>query len=125
MRIALRRAAVAAGILAAAALAPAAQAQVIVTPSAVYVSNRPPVAVSVQTSAYVPDGGTVTLGGYSSVSESRSEYGPPLLGKVPYLSRGVRNVGYGRDVTSVRVTASVRVINLREEEYRQTGYRSP
>jgi type II secretory pathway component GspD/PulD (secretin) len=124
MRIALHRAVVA-GILTAAAWAPAAQAQVIVTPNAVFVSNRPPIAVAVQTTVRVPDGGTVTLGGYSQVSESRREAGPPILGKLPYVGRGVRNVGYGQDVSAVRVTASVRVIDLREEEYRQTGYRSP
>ena len=56
---------------------------------------------------------------------ARSEFGPPGLGRLPYISRGPRNVGYGRSAVSGRVTASVRIIDLREEEYRQTGYRSP
>jgi type II secretory pathway component GspD/PulD (secretin) len=72
----------------------------------------------------VPDGGTVTLGGYSQVSEGRSEFGVPGLSKVPYVGRGFRNVGYGRSVLIRRVNVSARVIDLREEEYRQTGVSS-
>jgi type II secretory pathway component GspD/PulD (secretin) len=111
------RVAWAAGVLVAAALTPAARGQVVI----VSASAATPT-IRVQTTAAVPDGGTVTLGGVSQLSESRSEYGAPVLGKTPCVGRGFRNVGYGRTVTSVRVTASVRVIDLREEEYRQTGY---
>jgi hypothetical protein len=74
--------------------------------------------IGVQTTVTVPDGGTASQGGYSSVSEGRNESGAPGLG------RGGRNVGHGRSVLSRRVTASVRIIDLREEEYRQTGVRS-
>jgi type II secretory pathway component GspD/PulD (secretin) len=80
--------------------------------------------LSVQTSVAVPDGGTALVGGYSQLSEGRVEYGPPGLGKVPYVSRPFRNTAYGRSTTAARVTASVRIISLREEEYRQTGVRS-
>ncbi len=74
--------------------------------------------IGVQTTATVPDGGTASLGGYSGLSEGRNALGAPGLG------RPGRNVGYGRSVISRRVTASVRIIDLREEEYRQTGVRS-
>jgi type II secretory pathway component GspD/PulD (secretin) len=74
-------------------------------------------AIRLQTTATVPDGGTVTLGGYSRLSEGRTEFGA-LPG------RAFRNVGYGRSATGSRVIIRVRVIDLREEEYRQTGYRS-
>jgi Flp pilus assembly secretin CpaC len=124
-----------AGIVAAAALAPDAQAQVrgrsVPGRYGVYTSSRGlrPVfialptfsTISVQTTVSVPDGGSVTVGGYSSLSEGRSEFGVPVLGKVPYIGRGFRNVGYGRRAVSRRVSVSVRVIDLREEEYRQTG----
>jgi len=80
--------------------------------------------IQVQTSVSVPDGGSVTVGGYSSLSEGRSEFGVPGLGKIPYLGRGFRNVGSGRTAVYRRVSVSVRVIDLREEEYRQTGVRS-
>jgi type II secretory pathway component GspD/PulD (secretin) len=129
--MALQRAAGLAGILAAAALPPVAHAQapvrVFLSTSTVTISNGIPVVTRtlVATGAGVPDGGTVTLGGSSRLAEARTEAGAPVLGKLPYADRGFRNAGYGRSVGSTRVTASVRVIDLREEEYRQTGYRSP
>jgi hypothetical protein len=109
MRSTLRRAVWVAGLLVAAAVTPAARAQ-----------GFGPVptltAIRLQTTATVPDGGTVTLGGYSRLSEGRTEFGMP--------GRTFRNVGYGRSATGSRVIIRVRIINLREEEYRQTGYRS-
>ncbi len=81
--------------------------------------------IGVRTTVTVPDGGTALVGGNSRVSEGRNEYGAPVVGKLPLLGRGFRNVGYGRETVTGRVSASVRVIDLREEEYRQTGYRSP
>lgn len=132
MHRALPRAVGFAGLLAAAALTPPARAQAPVrvsyTVASVSVSGRPVpgvVSIRVTTTVGVPDGGTVTLGGFSSLSEARDEAGAPVLGKLPVAGRGFRNVGYGRTATSTRATASVRVIDLREEEYRQTGYRSP
>jgi hypothetical protein len=122
MSITLHRVVWVAGILVAAALAPAAQAQAPGRVRIVIVTAGPN--IRVQTAVTVPDGGTVTVGGYSRVGESRTEAGVPVLGRVPYASRGFRNVGYGRSVMSRRVTASVRIIDLREEEYRQTGFRS-
>jgi type II secretory pathway component GspD/PulD (secretin) len=105
MRIALRGVAVVAGLLAAAALAPAAQAQTTVRA--------------------VISGSTVYVTVNSEYAESRSEYGAPILGKVPYVDRAFRNTSYGRHIATSRVTASVRIIDLREEEFRQTGFRSP
>jgi hypothetical protein len=77
--------------------------------------------INLQTTVSVPDGGSVSLGGYSELSEGRSEFGVPGLSKVPYLGRGFRNVGSGRTAIYRRVRVAVRVIDLREEEYRQTG----
>jgi hypothetical protein len=138
VRITLLRVVAVVGILATAALTPAAQAQVRGRPVrggfAKYYANpavRPVVVtgpmyttIGLQTTVAVPDGGSVTLGGYSQLSEGRSEFGVPVLGGVPYAGRGFRNVGYGRTTVYRRVTASVRVIDLRAEEYRQTGVRS-
>jgi type II secretory pathway component GspD/PulD (secretin) len=135
MRFRFHRLAWTAGILGALTLTPAAQAQgpSRVFPPPVTVSNvRLPVAIvptslniGVQTNVTVPDGGTASLGGYGRVSEGRSTYGPPVLSGVPLVGRGVRNSGYGRSVVNGRVTTSVRIISLREEEYRQTGVVSP
>jgi hypothetical protein len=80
---------------------------------------------SLQTTVSAPDGGTATLGGYSQLSEGRNESGAPGWGKGGFSwGRGSRNVGYGRSVSTRRITTSVRIIDLREEEYRQTGVRS-
>jgi general secretion pathway protein D len=95
-----------------------AQGRVVIVQSPVFTTIR------VQTSVLVPDGGTVTLGGYSSMSENRTEFGAPILGKLPYVGRGFRSTNYGRDVSAIRVTATVRIIDIYEEEYRQTGVRS-
>jgi hypothetical protein len=73
--------------------------------------------IGVQSSVTVPDRGTALLGGYGRLSEGRTEYG-----MLP--GRGFRNVGYGRSATSGRISISARIIDLREEEFRQTGVRS-
>ena len=105
-----------------AVLTPSARAQVAGRPGIVRVTIA---TAGLRTTVAVPDGGTATAGGYSRLSEGRSEYGAPVVGRVPYVGRGFRNVGYGRSAVSGRVSVSVRVIDLREEEYRQTGFRSP
>jgi hypothetical protein len=75
-------------------------------------------AVSLNTTVSVPDGGTAVVGGYSSLAEGRHEFGPPVLSNIPYGSRLFKNVGYGRQVRSVRVLLGVRVFSMREEEER-------
>jgi Flp pilus assembly secretin CpaC len=79
--------------------------------------------VRASTSVTVPDGGEALVAGYSRVSEGRNEFGVPGVGKVPYLDRGFRNVGAGRDVRRTTLSVRVRIINLAEEEERQTGVR--
>jgi type II secretory pathway component GspD/PulD (secretin) len=112
------------GLLALAGTAATARGQTVIVSPAVTVTS-PGSSLSVQTTVRVPDGGSALVAGYSSLSESRTEFGPPGLSGVPYLNRAVRNVAYGRRTVARRVYASVRIIDLREEEYRQTGYRSP
>lgn len=134
MRSTLRPVVWLAGLLASAALTPAAQAQIGPRPgpgrlpayfSRPAVVNVPTyIGIRVQTTVTVPDRGTALLGGYSRLSEGRVSYGAPGLGRLPYAGRGFRNVAYGRSAVSARVSASVRIIDLREEEYRQTGVRS-
>ena len=64
----------------------------------------------------VPDGGTVLLGGLKTLSEGRNEFGPPILSKIPYLSRLFRNVGYGREAQSLMIMVTPRIIINEEEE---------
>jgi general secretion pathway protein D len=74
--------------------------------------------VSVVTTVSVPDGGTVLLGGIKRLQENRSEYGIPLLSKVPYINRLFRNVAIGRDTNSLMMMVTPRIIIQEEEEER-------
>jgi type II secretory pathway component GspD/PulD (secretin) len=127
MRSALQRTVWLAAIGVAAALPSMGRAQGPAVPPAqrVFVPVPAFTGIRLATTVTVADGGTTSLGGYSRVSEGRTSYGAPVLGGVPYVGRGFRNIGYGRSTVSGGVTASVRIISLREEEYRQTGVRSP
>jgi general secretion pathway protein D len=68
------------------------------------------------TTVNVPDGGTVLLGGFKFLAEERTEYGPPILSKIPYLSRLFRNVGWSRDGSTLIYLVTARVIMVQEEE---------
>jgi general secretion pathway protein D len=68
------------------------------------------------TTVNVPDGGTVLLGGFKYLAEERTEYGPPVLSKIPYLSRLFRNVGWSRDGATLIYLVTARVIMVEEEE---------
>jgi type II secretory pathway component GspD/PulD (secretin) len=77
--------------------------------------------ISIMTTVSVPDGGTVLLGGLKTLSEGRSEFGPPILSKIPYLNRLFKNVGYGREAQSLLIMVTPRIIINEEEEIRATG----
>ncbi|MCI0378290.1 MAG: hypothetical protein L0215_11840 [Gemmataceae bacterium] len=72
--------------------------------------------ITLDTTVSVPDGGTVLLGGLKTLSEARNEFGPPILSKIPYLSRLFRNVGYGREAQSLMIMVTPRIIINEEEE---------
>jgi general secretion pathway protein D len=74
--------------------------------------------VSVVTTVSVPDGGTVLLGGIKRLSEGRSEFGVPLLSKVPYINRLFRNVSLERNTESLMMMVTPRIIIQEEEEER-------
>src|SRR5207245_2671620 len=77
--------------------------------------------ITVLTTVNVPDGGTVLLGGLKRLNEGRNEFGPPILSKIPYINRLFKNVGYGRDTTSLMLMVTPRIIINREEEERVLG----
>ncbi|MEZ6142402.1 MAG: hypothetical protein R3B84_17725 [Zavarzinella sp.] len=77
--------------------------------------------LSVDTTVVVPDGGTVVMGGLKYMAEGRNEFGPPVLSKIPYVSRLFKNVAYGRDGRSILIMVTPRIIITREEQLRQTG----
>jgi type II secretory pathway component GspD/PulD (secretin) len=72
--------------------------------------------IFVQTTVTVPDGGTVLLGGLKALTEARSEFGPPILSKIPYINRLFKNVGYGREASSLMMMVTPRIIINEEEE---------
>jgi type II secretory pathway component GspD/PulD (secretin) len=72
--------------------------------------------INLNTTVNVPDGGTVVLGGLKVVAEGRSEFGPPLLGKIPYLDRLFRNTAYGREAQNLMIMVTPRIIINEEEE---------
>ncbi len=71
---------------------------------------------TVTTTVSVPDGGTVLLGGIKRLSEGRNEYGVPILDKIPYLDRLFKNVGIGREASSLMMMVTPRIIIQEEEE---------
>jgi type II secretory pathway component GspD/PulD (secretin) len=81
--------------------------------------------VNVLTTVAVPDGGTVLMGGLKRLSESRNEYGPPILSKIPYINRLFKNIGYGREAESLLIMVTPRIIIQEEEEERATGFVRP
>jgi type II secretory pathway component GspD/PulD (secretin) len=72
--------------------------------------------ISLNTTVVVPDGGTVLMGGLKTLVEARNEFGPPVLSKIPYLSRLFKNVGYGREAQSLMIMVTARIIINEEEE---------
>jgi general secretion pathway protein D len=76
----------------------------------------------VRTDVLVPDGGTALLGSITSGSDNRREAGVPVLGRLPVAGRPFRSGSFGRTMTGTQSSVRVRIIDLEEEELRQTGY---
>jgi general secretion pathway protein D len=71
---------------------------------------------TVITTVSVPDGGTVLLGGLKTKSEIRSEFGTPILNKVPYVQRLFMNTGVSSISRSLLLMVTPRIIIQEEEE---------
>lgn len=80
---------------------------------------------SVSTTVTVPDGGTVLLGGIKRLREGRTERGIPMLGKLPYINRLFKNVGIGRETSTLMLTVTPRIIIPEEEEEKIMGTVGP
>jgi general secretion pathway protein D len=76
---------------------------------------------SVSTTVTVPDGGTILLGGIKRLREGRTERGVPILSKIPYINRLFRNVGIGRETSTLMMTVTPRIIIPEEEEEKVLG----
>jgi hypothetical protein len=51
----------------------------------------------------IPQGQTAYILAGTRLVTGRNEYGPPVLSKIPYVNRLVKNVGYGRQMEHVAV----------------------
>ena len=69
------------------------------------------------TTVLVPDRGEVLLGGINRASDSRSQFGVPILGKVPVLGRPFNNVGIGqsRGASTMSVKAYIHDFEAMDE----------
>lgn len=65
---------------------------------------------TVEATVSLPAGGTVALAGGKQVVETRTESGPPVLSRVPYLNRLFRNVGIHKEEMDTVVLVTARVI---------------
>lgn len=72
----------------------------------------------VNSTALVPDGGTAVVGGFTTLSESRSESGPPGLSNISNLNRMFKNAAYGSESRITRSNVSVKVFRMEELEPR-------
>ncbi len=76
---------------------------------------------TVSTVVSVPDGGTILIGGVKRQTEQRVERGVPFLSNIPYVSRLFKNVGIGRETSSLMMMVTPRIIIQEEEEEDQVG----
>jgi hypothetical protein len=65
--------------------------------------------------ALVPDGGTVMCGAFKREVEVQTECATPLLGRIPYLNRLFKSIGYGRETQRVLVLVTPRIVKNTEE----------
>ncbi|MBL7132742.1 MAG: FecR domain-containing protein [Phycisphaerae bacterium] len=76
---------------------------------------------SIDTLIYIPDGGTLLLGGLNRGWETGREIGVPLLSKVPILNRLFTNRGIARDDETLLILVTPRIIIQREQGERFPG----
>jgi type II secretory pathway component GspD/PulD (secretin) len=65
-----------------------------------------------KTDLTIPTGGHVVIPGPTRTYEVRQEYGPPVLSKIPYLSRMYKNVGIGRTTVRTYLIVSPLVLEV-------------
>ena len=58
----------------------------------------------------IPSGGHMVIAGPSRMEEVRTEFGPPVLSKIPYLNRMYKNVGVGKVTVRTYLVVSPRVL---------------
>lgn len=76
--------------------------------------------LEVEKTLKIPDGTTAMLTGWTQQREVRNQVGPPILSKIPYVSRIFSTVGYGRELEHTFVLVTPRIVVHKEEEQKAT-----
>ena len=72
----------------------------------------------------IPDGGTALIHCGEMTTTTRSEYGPPVLSKVPYVNRLFKNVGVGNETCHLLMLVTPRArLGCGEEQAERTTSR--
>jgi len=66
--------------------------------------------LAIEKTVAIPDGSTVLFGGLKKVSEARTDFGPPVLNRIPYLNRLFKNASHERETEQVFVMVTPRII---------------
>jgi hypothetical protein len=72
--------------------------------------------LEVEKTLKLKDGTTALLTGWTQQREVRNQVCPPVLGKIPYLSRVFSTVSYGKETEHTLVLVTPRVVAVKEEE---------
>jgi len=70
----------------------------------------------IETSVFVPDGGTLLLGGQRMAVQSQKEQGVPLLSKIPVVNRFFTNRNMSRDESTLLILIKPTIIIKQESE---------
>jgi hypothetical protein len=63
----------------------------------------------------IPSGGHMVIPGPTRTQHVRNEFGPPVLSRIPYLSRMFKNVGITRTTMQTYLIVSPRVLEVSSE----------
>jgi general secretion pathway protein D len=66
--------------------------------------------IEVEKTLKIADGNTAVVRLGRQATENRSEFSPPVLSKLPYLSRLFKNVAYGTEANELFAFVTARVI---------------
>ncbi len=82
------------------------------TPMTQYIQQPRITTLAMQEELIIPEGGTVLVGGWKRLNESRMEYGPPSpVSKIPYLNRLFTNVSYGRSKENILIMVTATIVH--------------
>jgi hypothetical protein len=79
--------------------------------------------LAVEKTVAIPDGGTALIHCGKMTVTGRSEYGPPILSKIPYVNRLFKNVGVSRETRHLVMLVTARARAGDGEEQAEQGAR--